>query len=421
MNSILNTTNLITPLIADLRDPALVGQGILLLVAFAVASLLMTPLRKKLSPELQTTWAEHNWQRLLVPAFMLLAVLIGREMLSHWQSVHLLNLAVPLLLSFTLVQSSFLLMRRIFKPGPALRAFEQFVFWLVWGVLALHITGFLGGLIDGMDAIGFHVGKQRLSLYTLALGVISVFSTLMIALWFSRIVEHRFIELTPLNTNLKIALTKLTRGVLLVIAVLIALPLVGIDITALSVFGGALGLGLGLGLQKIASNYVSGFTLLLDQSIRIGDMVTVGHQFGQVQRIATRYTVIRGLDGTESIIPNESLITDTVINHTLANPNNRVAVPIQVAYGTDLEKVRAVLLSTIAGRQRVLRDPEPNILLKGFGESGIDLELAFWIADPEEGQLSLKSDVNWAIWQAFQREEIEIPYPRRVVEIVNKP
>lgn len=415
-----NKANLIAPLIADLSDPALIAQGILLLAAFAVASLLLHPLRKKLSPTLQAAWAEHNWQRLLVPALMLLVTLLGRVVLGYWQSVHLLNLAVPLLLSFTLVQSSFLLLRRIFKPGQALRAFEQVVFWLVWGVLALHITGFLGSLIDSLDAIGFQVGKQRLSLYTLALGVISVFTTLVIALWVSRVVEHRFIELTPLNTNLKIALTKLTRGVLLVIAVLVALPLVGIDITALSVFGGALGVGLGLGLQKIASNYVSGFTLLLDQSIRIGDMVTVGNQFGQVQRIATRYTVIRGLDGTEAIVPNETLITATVVNHTLANPNNRVGMPIQVAYGTDLERARATLLSAVADRPRVLQDPEPNVLLKGFGENGIDLELAFWIADPEEGQLSLKSDINWAIWQAFQREGIEIPYPRRVVEIVDK-
>lgn len=420
MSELQKAENLLKPLLADLNDPALLSQIILLIAAFTLGALLLRPLHKKLSPDMQATWREHNWPRLLVPAFMLLAVVIGRTVLGFWHSVHLLNLAAPLLLSFTLVQATFILLRRIFHPGSALRAFERIVFWLVWGVLALHITGFLDSLIGSLDAIGFQIGKQRLSLYTIALAMISVFATLVIALWISRIIERRFIELTPLNTNLKVALTKLTRGLLLAIAVLIALPIVGIDITALSVFGGALGVGLGLGLQKIASNYVSGFTLLLDQSIRIGDMVTVGDRFGQVQRIATRYTVIRGLDGTESIVPNENLITGTVVNHTLANPNNRVGVPIQVAYGTDLDKAKAALLSTLTGQPRVLQKPEPNVLLRVFGESGIDLELAFWIADPEEGQLSLKSDINWAIWQAFQREGIEIPFPHRVVEIVNK-
>ena len=420
MNESNKAENLIAPLLAAPGDPALIAQGLLLAAAFVVGGLMLRALRKKLSPGLQGVWTEHHWQRILLPGFMLLMVIVGRALLGFWQSVHLLNLAAPLLLSFTVVQASFLLLRHIFRPSPVLRAFERIVFWLIWGALALHIAGFLGSLIGGLDEIGIQVGKQRLSLYTLALALISIFVTLVIALWISRIVERRFIELTPLNANLKVALTKLTRTVLLVIAVLIALPLVGIDITVLSVFGGALGVGLGLSLQKIASNYVSGFTLLLDQSIRIGDMVTVGDRFGQVQRIATRYTVIRALDGTEAIIPNETLITSTVINHTLANPNNRVSVPVQVAYGTDLDKARATLLSALSGQGRVLQEPPPAVLLQGFGENGIDLELNFWIADPEEGQLVLKSEINWAIWQGFQREGIEIPYPRRVIEILNR-
>ncbi len=412
--------NLLQPLLRDLTDFALIAQVILLLLTFALGRLVLHLLRRQLSTELQAKWREHGTSRVALPALMLLFTLLGRSILAHWQSVHLLNLAVPLLLSFVIVQASFGLLRHIFRPSPALHVIERSVSWLVWGVVALHITGYLDGLIAALDAIGFPLGKQRLSLYTILLALISIAITLMVALWAARLIEQRFIEATPLNVNMKIALAKLTRSLLLLVAVLIALPLVGIDITVLSVFGGALGVGLGLGLQKIASNYVSGFTLLLDQSIRIGDMVTVGDRFGQVQQIATRYTVIRALDGTEAIIPNEALITSTVINHTLANPNNRVAMPVQVAYGTDLERARAALLGAVAGRERVLSEPPPAVLLKGFGESGIDLELAFWIADPEEGQLALRSEINWAIWQAFQRDGIEIPYPHRVVEIVNK-
>lgn len=415
-----NAENLLQALTADLNNAALIGQLVLLMLAFALGWLALRLIRGQLPAGLKTRLGEHGGRRVALPALALLFTVIGRSVLEHWQSVHLLNLAVPLLLSFIIVQTSFGLMRRIFRPSAYLRIFEHGVSWLVWGVLALHITGHLDGLIAALDAIGLSVGKQRLSLYTALLALISITATLMIALWVARVIESRFLETAPLNANMKLALTRLTRGLLLIVAVLIALPLVGIDITVLSVFGGALGVGVGLGLQKIASNYVSGFTLLLDQSIRIGDMVTVGGQFGQVQRIATRYTVIRGMDGAEAIIPNETLITSTVINHTLANPNNRVSVPVQVAYGTDLEKAKAALLSTVSGQNRVLMDPTPAVLFHGFGESGIELELAFWIADPEEGQLTLKSDINWAIWQAFQREGIAIPYPHRVVELVDK-
>lgn len=415
-----STANLLQPLLDDLTDFALIGQVVLLALAFVLGWMALRLIRSHLSASLQHRLDGQGANRVALPALALLFVVLGRSVLEHWQSVHLLNLAVPLLLSFAIVQASFALLRRIFRPSPALRVFERTISWLVWGVLALHITGYLDGLVAALDAIGFTAGKQRLSLYTVFLALISIAVTLMVALWVARMVEHRFIEAAPLNTNIKLALTKLTRGLLLVVAVLIALPLVGIDITVLSVFGGALGVGVGLGLQKIASNYVSGFTLLLDQSIRIGDMVTVGDRFGQVQRIATRYTVIRAMDGTEAIIPNETLITTTVINHTLASPNNRIEMPVQVAYGTDLERARAALLGAVAGQPRVLLEPAPVVLLQGFGESGINLALAFWIADPEEGQLALKSDINWAIWQAFQREGIEIPYPRRVVEVINK-
>jgi small-conductance mechanosensitive channel len=180
------------------------------------------------------------------------------------------------------------------------------------------------------------IGKQYLSLYTVLTGLLSLAATLVLALWLAHTLEHRLIGSMPLNGNMHLALTKLARSVLLVLAVLIALPLVGIDITVLSVFGGALGVGLGLGLQKIAANYVSGFTLLLDQSVRIGDMIEVNPHSGEVKEIATRYTVIRSLNGSESIIPNETMITSPVVNRSLTDKDNLVLLPIQVAYSSDL-------------------------------------------------------------------------------------
>lgn len=417
MNKSEHFDNLIAPLAHYLGNTAmLIELAALAGIAFA-AWLGLRRLRQRL--EGVSGWHDSltgsDWNRLVLPATILPLVLISRTLIAPWQNVHLFNLAVPLLLSFLAIQSCFFILRRILKPTRTLFAVERLVSWLVWGVFALHLTGYLDDVIRALDAVGFDVGKQHLSIYTVLIGLLSLAATLMLALWLSHVLEHRLIGSMPLTGNMRLALTKLARSVLLVLAVLIALPLVGIDITVLSVFGGALGVGLGLGLQKIAANYVSGFTLLLDQSIRIGDMVEVNQHTGVVKEIATRYTVIRSLNGSESIIPNETMITTPVINHSLTDKDNQILVPVQVAYNTDLERVRALLLEIASGHERVLAAHEPRVRLKHFGENGIDLELVVWIADPEEGEFNLRSDLNWEIWAAFQREGIEIPFPQRVI------
>jgi small-conductance mechanosensitive channel len=202
--------------------------------------------------------------------------------------------------------------------------------------------------------------------------------------------------------------------------VLVTLPAVGIDITVLSVFGGALGVGLGFGLQKVASNYISGFIILLDRSIRIGDLVTVDNQYGEVSQINTRYTLLRALDGTETIVPNENFITQTVVNHSLSEPTVRVAVSVGVSYNTDLDHARELMLAAADEHARVVHDdPEapPRVFLKEFADSSIVLELAVWIRDPSEGQANLKSDLNWSIWRAFKAAGVEIPFPQRVIHM----
>ena len=410
--------NLIDALLSDLSNTVLLTQASIILSALALAWLGLRYLIRRLSDTSRDTWHAEEWPRFLVPLLALTVILVARPLLAGSQSVHLLNLAVPMLLSMFIIQLTFFLLRSIANPGPTLRAVERVVSWLVWGVVALHITGHLDALVAGMDAIGFNVGKQHISLYTAFLGIISIATTVIGALSAGRLIEGRLIAGSQLSGNIKVVLSKVLRAVLLVIAILIALPLVGIDITVLSVFGGALGVGLGLGLQKIASNYVSGFTLLLENSLRIGDMVEVGGRYGQVTQIATRYTVLRALDGTETILPNETLITSPVINRSLSDPNNRIAIPVQVSYGSNLDKVRQMMLEIANTHPRVLKSPQANLLLKNFGENGIDLELSFWIDSPEEGEQALKSEINWAIWEAFQREGIEIPFPQRVVHLV---
>jgi small-conductance mechanosensitive channel len=206
-----------------------------------------------------------------------------------------------------------------------------------------------------------------------------------------------------------------------VLAFLIALPMVGIDLTVLSVFGGALGVGLGLGLQKIASNYVSGFILLMDRSLRIGDLIQIGDRAGQVSGLTARYIILKSLDGTASLIPNDTIITSVVINQTYTDRNVRVGIPIQVAYGSDLHLVMQLMMQATEGHSRILTNPPAGVVLKEFAESGINVELGFWVADSELGTGILRSQINLQIWESFVANNIEMPYPRRDISIVSMP
>ena len=423
MNTEKRLDNLIAPLIANLGNAAMLTEVAVLAAIATAAWFGVRLLRKRLAEieGLHDHLADSDWSRLILPAALLPLVLTGRAILGQWQNVHLFNLATPLLLSFIAIQGCFFVLRRILRPSRALHLVERSVSWLVWIVFALHLTGYLDDVVAALDAVGFDVGRQHLSLYTLLVGLLSVTVTLMLALWLAHLLERRLIGAMPLTPNLRLAFTKLSRGLFIVLAVLVALPLVGIDITVLSVFGGALGVGLGLGLQKIAANYVSGFTLLLEQSIRIGDMVQVDKHYGEVREIATRYTVLRSLNGSESIIPNETMITSPVINTTLTDKDSQVLLPVQVAYGSDLARVRNLLLGIAASNTRVMPEPAPRVRLQSFGDNGINLELVVWISDPEAGEPNLRSDLNWAIWETFTRENIEIPFPQRVVHFPEKP
>ena len=197
---------------------------------------------------------------------------------------------------------------------------------------------------------------------------------------------------------------------------LCSLSLVGIDVTALSVFSGALAVGLGFGLQKIASNYVSGFIILLDRSIRLGNLIAVdAATSGTVTQITTRYTVLRTLAGTDVIIPNEYLVSNIIRNQSFTDTRIKDGLSIQVAYDTDLEKAMQLMVEAARQHPRVLADPAPGAGLSAFAENGINLDLGFWLADPEAGTGGVRSDINLAIWKAFRENQIEIPYPQREV------
>jgi hypothetical protein len=218
-----------------------------------------------------------------------------------------------------------------------------------------------------------------------------------------------------LHSSSRVALSRLLRSLLVVMAVLLVLPLVGIDLTVLSVFGGALGVGLGFGLQKIASNYVSGFIILLDRSIRIGDVITADQFNGVVKNITSRYVVVKASDGREAIIPNETLITQTIQNHTHSDNLVRVTVQVQVGYDSDIEQALSVLVALARAHPRLLAEPAPAALVLRMADSGIDLELGAWLNDPQLGMQGIRSDLYRAIVKAFRAHGIDIPYPQRVV------
>ncbi|MSQ20992.1 MAG: mechanosensitive ion channel [Betaproteobacteria bacterium] len=312
-------------------------------------------------------------------------------------------------------------LRRSFPASGLLAALELGITIFIWTVFVLHITRVLPKIAAFLDGIAFPVGKQSLTVLAVLQGGSMVVVTLVVALWIGANVDARLMRADTMHSSLKTALSRLVRSVLVLLGILIILPLVGIDLTVLSVFGGALGVGLGFGLQKIASNYMSGFIVLFERSVRIKDVVTIDNFFGEVRTLTTRYVVLRALDGREAIIPNEKLITDTVINHSYTDPQVRAATLVQVTYDTDIDRILNSLVKIAAAHPRVLVDPPPHALLLKFAESGIDIELGFWIADLEYGTGGVKSDINIAIWRAFKRDGIEFAYPRQDVRVIGMP
>ena len=272
----------------------------------------------------------------LFPLTAWVLLLIARWVLHFHHPVHLMKIAIALASSLVIIRIAVYVLRHALPPSVWLRGSERAIAWAMWIGAMLHITGLLPELRGWLDELQLPLGKHDISLLNVIEGTLSVGITILLALWIGRLLERRVMSLSAMDANMRVVLSKLLKMVFLVLAVLIALPLVGIDVTVLSVFGGAVGVGLGFGLQKIAANYISGFAILLDRSIKLGDLVTIDGRYGEVTRLMARYVVVRGFDGTESIIPNESVITSTVINHSYSDTLAQIAIPVQVAYASDL-------------------------------------------------------------------------------------
>ncbi|MFV2029663.1 mechanosensitive ion channel family protein [Neisseria sp. S1] len=297
---------------------------------------------------------------------------------------------------------------------------ERSMSGVLWITFLFWISGIDDMIIDGMKSVKIPLGATTLNLYTILTGLLWIGIIIVLALWLARFIENRLMNSERIDLNLRIVFSKIIKTVMIFLSVLIALPLVGIDLTVLSVFSGALGVGIGFGLQKVASNYISGFIILGDRSIRPGDRLTVNNFTGYVTKITSRFVVLKSASGTEALIPNETFVTSTVINESYTEKALWQGIDIQVAYKTDLNKAMTILEAAAAAQERIQNDPAPKAFLVNFGENGIDLRLGFWVKDPENGFAGLFSNILMDIWQQFNENGIEFPYPQRDVRIVHE-
>lgn len=351
----------------------------------------------------------------LLPVLAVALAFVARRLLPVWGvAPALFKLVLPLLVSLAVIRLVARVMTRAFPDSKLIKSIERIGSWLIWMGAALWVTGLLPLFLDALDDISWKFGTVRLTLLSLIEGGLTSFIVLLLALWLSSAIEAQLLKHESLDMSMRKIAANAVRALLLFIGLLFALSAAGIDLTALGVLGGALGVGLGFGLQKLAANYVSGFVILAERSLRIGDMVTVDGFEGRVTDITTRYTVIRSLGGREAIVPNEMLITQRVENSSLADPRVLLSTVVQVDYDCDVESVMKSLVGALAGVPRVMSDPGPSVQLTRFADSGIELTVYFWIMDPENGSGGVRSNVNLAIWRTLKQLGVDIPYPQQV-------
>ncbi len=398
---------------ADIKTPVIMWQFAIIVTAVATAWLINGALRNYVMLRAPEHWkvAIGSINRTLFPLSTLVFILLSQWVLSGWQHTSLLQLASRLFLAMAVIRLIVYLLRYLFSPRGWLKTLESIIGWSVWGVLALHLTGVLPQIIQGLADMRFNIGKNPVNLLLVLQALLTVVVTIFIALWFSRLIENKLMRAEQVNVNLRVVLTKLIRIVLVFVATLVALSAVGLDITLLSVFGGALGVGLGFGLQRIASNYVSGFIILLDKSMQIGDVISVDKHYGVVYDMRSRYMVLAKQDGTHVIIPNETLIVMPVVNYSLTEHKGRAQLQFTIAFDSPLEQAIKLATDIACKESRVLSTPAPEVHVNGFGEHGVELILTVWVADLEYGTDGLQSTLYLEIWKAFKEHQIQFVKP----------
>lgn len=354
----------------------------------------------------------------LFPSLLLCLGYGAREVLDRYINVAVLDVGVPALIALVAIRTGVKVLQIVFSQSRWARVLEQTISWLAWLVMVLWVSGLLPATLNALDQIGWSVGNTHLSVRKIVEGLLTASVVLILTLWMSAGIEARLLRsATGDELSLRKAVSNASRALLLFVGLMVALSAVGIDLTALSVLGGALGVGIGFGLQKVAANYVSGFVILTERNLRIGDYVRVENFEGKITEINARYTVVRAPTGRESIVPNEMLISTRVENLSLADAVVAQSTQVQVVYDSDPQQVIEALIAAANAQVRVLKDPSPSVQLSQFAAEGMEFTLLYWINDPNLGQGNLRSDVNLAILHKLRQRGIALAAPPRAATV----
>lgn len=352
----------------------------------------------------------------MFPLLLLSLAYFSFMLLARWLPLAVFKIAIPVLVALAVIRLGVKVLQVVFVNAPFVRMLERSISWLAWVAMVLWVSGLLPLVLEALDDIRWKVGGATLSVRTMIEGALTAGIVLLLALWISAAIEARLLRsATGGQLSLRKAASNAVRALLVFVGLLVALSAVGIDLTALSVLGGAIGVGIGFGLQKLAASYVSGFVMLAERSVRIGDNVRVDDFEGRITDINARYTVVRSLGGREAIIPNEMFINNRIENLSLADPRILQSTVVSVGYDSDVELVMSLLAEAALSQDRVLRDPAPGVNLTNFGADGLEFTLNYWMTDPENGQQNLRSRINLVILQLLRGHGVEIPYPQRVI------
>ncbi len=392
----------------------LAALALCLLLAWAV----VRGLRQALGVDNQRSiwFGRRNLDGVLFPLLLLLLALLARTLLATFMTVTLYRVAIPVLVSLLAIRVGVKVLQVVFSASKWVKPLEQTISWLAWLLMVLWVSGLLPVMLNELDQITWKMGASTMSARNVLEGALMAGAVLIVTLWMSAGIESRLLrDATGSELSLRMAISNATRALLIFVGVIVALSAVGIDLTALSVLGGAVGVGIGLGLQKLAANYVSGFVILGERSVRIGDSVRVDNFEGVITHINARYTVIRSKAGRDSIVPNEMMITSRVENLSLFDKRLAQATTVTVGFDSDVEQVRALLLQAAVEQPLVLTDPAPLANLSNFAAYGLEFTVDYFLADADVGQAAVKSAINLAILKALREHAILIPYPQQVL------
>lgn len=413
-------TNALNQVLLVVQSPAQWWQIVILLLAAASAALIASAVRKQISARESETENPVSAvlagiaDRIALPTVLGVICLMAAAIL-RWQELPqgILSMVAVLALALVAIQLIAELLKRVVKPGPMLVTFEHAISWSIWFLVALQLLGWIEPVAAALDAIALPLGRSRFSL----LDAIRVLVTLLLfslaAAYIGSLASKRIMGVGSISIGLRVGIAKTLRVLLFGLAAVFALDAVGVNLSALTVFGGALGIGLGFGLQRIAANFISGFVIIADRSIRQGDVITIGDRFGVVRELRARYIVVQDRDGVDTLIPNEQVFNSEVINWSYADRAIRLKLPVQISYQDNPRQALQILLDAAEKHPRVQRDPKPASRVMAFGDNGIELELRFWILDPEFGVNNVRSDLYLELWDRFEAAGITIPYPQR--------